>query len=1093
MELPRQSSQASDSSWDVDDMIGVSSHAPTQVLPPPYEPPSPTTPSPTSSGVSWRTGVRPLPSAPRRPSAWERASSSLDTPPRCLSEDASSCSRSRLREPLPRPPSPAPSEETMPPSYVHATPNVSVPLVPSLLSTSTDLARLSHVAQLLSCVIPRQPLIKGSVIYPLGFTGRTLVSTLADMLSQYVHVSPGFVMCESLLLHAARSLALSMARSLQTQLYLHEADWEDHPMSDDVGGVYMLYSDRVHTDKTTPAQVAMPGLSAELFVSTPWNTIALSPVAAAAAASAPSHDLPTGLFTPLTRCYSPTCSHTEGACYAPSCPRTNRMLLCVAEEPRETVDTVVAAAWVETVPAALAASLPREEVKRQNAIYEFVQKEEAFLHDLGLLRQWEERLCQRSTQASVGLLEDAPLRGEALESFVRDVFGLVAPLQGHIQAFVDRLLERQREEAPVVQHIADVFVRAALEWSNAYTEYVVHYPLALARFKAEVAGNARLRHFVEDCRRDPAAQRHALDQFLFRPPARLQRYHLHLESIAKYTPPDHEDTETITLAMSIIDEQCRRAQTGVEENEMQLRLRHLASQLEPKRSDVLVDLNLWHPQRRIHLETPLFRWPDNFEFEWTEMRGILLDNYMVLAKPRPEDEGAQDAPGRLVYSKRPIPVACLDAGGFHDTPVGRSSVGRRLLPTDVHGMYPFSVWHRFRPAQVWTMYAPSEEVRQAWRHALSQAATSDPAAGPFMRCDCSGDVFRPPIASPGTMLAWRDSSGMADITCTASWRGPSGEALLAIGTAEGVWIGHPARPTTLRKVLHVRHVTQCAVLAPYHRFLVLADRTLIAYDLEALVPSGTRVPSLAPLRLSNAREVQFFALGELDGRPYLVYAKRKATETSVRVMVPVASVASDRHPAALTGFHLLHKFYVYPEATHIQCSARVLLVTTARAVFTYSLEEQELVPFPAVRQRDERRQALLRQWDSAHPLGAFAVPDMGWLVCYDRGCLYVDADGQLAQAEKAFTWEAPAQRVLFHDGYVLAGCASCVEVREARTGHLAQILAARDLRLLSRQDAATEPQLSAGPLPALVELRKSAERRDMPRVVALMPRDTQSM
>jgi len=784
---------------------------------------------------------------------------------------------------------------------------VSVPLVPSLLSTSTDLTHLSQVAQLLSCVIPRQPLIKGSVIYPLSFTGRTLVSTLADMLSQYIHVSPSFSMCEPLLLHAARSVALNMARSLQTQLFLHEVDWEDHPMSDDMSGVYMLYSDRVHTDKATPAQVAMPGLSAELFVSTPWNTIALSPLAAAAAASAPSHDLPTGIFTPLTRCYSPTCSHTEGSCYAPSCPRTNRMMLCVLEEPRETIDTVVAAAWVETVPTTLVESLPLKEVKRQNAIYEFVQKEEAFLQDLDLLRQWEERLRQRSTQASVGPLDDAPLHGEELESFVRDVFGLVMPLQGHIQAFVDRLLERQREEAPVVQHIADVFVRAALEWSNAYTEYVMHYPIALARFKAEVAGNARLRRFVDDCRRDPAAQRHALDQFLFRPPARLQRYHLHLESIAKYTPPDNEDTETMSLAMSIIDEQCRRAQIGVEESEMRLQLRRLASQLEPKRPDVLVDLNLWHPQRRVLLQTPLFRWPDNFEFEWTEMRGILLDNYIVLAKPRHEEESAAyDAPTKLVYSKRPIPLPCVDAGGFYDAPVGRSSVGRRLLPTDVHGMYPFSVWHRFRPAQVWTLYAPSEEVRQAWRQALSQLATSDPAVGPLVRCDCSGDVFRPLTPSLGTTLPWRDSPGIADITCTTSWRGPRGETLLAIGTSDGVWIGYPAQPTTLRKVLHVRHVTQCAVLAPYHRFLVLADRTLIAYDLEALVPSGARVPSLAPLRLSNAREVQFFALGELDGHPYLVYAKRKATETSVRVMVPVASVASERHATSLTGFHLLH-------------------------------------------------------------------------------------------------------------------------------------------------------------------------------------------
>lgn len=840
-----------------------------------------------------------------------RLSSTLDdTPSRRSSGHISSPVR-RVREPLPRLPSSSTlSDDTPLPSYSQPATRVSVPLASSLLSTAVDLSRLSHVAQLLSFVLPRQPLIQGSVMYPLSFTGRTLVTTLAEMLSQYVHISQYFTMSEALLLHAARPLALSIARSLKTQLFVHEADWEDRPITDNVGGVFMLYSDRIHTDKHGPAQVALPGLDAELFCPTPWHAVALSPVAAAAAATAPAQELPTGLVTPLMRCYSPTCALTHGAtCYSPSCPRTKRVLLCEPEEIRDTTDTVAAAAWVETVPAALVASLPREEVKRQNAVHEFVQKEEAFLRDLELLREWEERLRQRSTQATVGLLDDAPLRGPALDAFVHAVFGPVAALQAHIHAFVDRLLERQREEAPVVQRIADVVVRAALEWADAYTDYVAHYPHALARLKAEVAVNVRLRRFFDDCRRDPAAGRHALDHFLFRPPARLQRYHLHLASIAKHTPPDTEEAETLSLAMSIIDEQCLKAQSGVAAAEMQLRLRFLADQLEAKRADVFVDLDLRNPQRQVVFEAPLYRRPDNFEFEWTEMHGILLDNYLILAKPKHEDSelgGPSGSPAKLVYSKRPIPVPCLDAGGFHDPPVGRSSVGRRMLPTDVHAMYPFSVWHRFRPALMWTLYAPSEDARRAWRDALMRSSTAcDKAPGLVQRCDQSGDTFSPSVAPPGSLLSLRDTTPL-EVTCTDAWSLANGTSMLAIGTSEGVWLGREGQPSSIHKVLHVRGVTQCAVLVPYRRLLVLADRTLWAYDLEALVPSGSSAPSLTPLRLSHPREVQFFAIGQVDGRLYLVYAKRKTTETSVRVMVPVASVASERQPATLTGVHVLH-------------------------------------------------------------------------------------------------------------------------------------------------------------------------------------------
>ena len=64
-------------------------------------------------------------------------------------------------------------------------------------------------------------------------------------------------------------------------------------------------------------------------------------------------------------------------------------------------------------------------------------------------------------------------------------------------------------------------------------------------------------------------------------------------------------------------------------------------------------------------------------------------------------------------------------------------------------------------------------------------------------------------------------------------------------------MGRYGDPPTLRKVLHMKGVTQCAVLQEYRRFLVLADKSLIAYDLEALVPSGQG--TLSALFLLRAR------------------------------------------------------------------------------------------------------------------------------------------------------------------------------------------------------------------------------------------------
>jgi RHO1 GDP-GTP exchange protein 1/2 len=59
---------------------------------------------------------------------------------------------------------------------------------------------------------------------------------------------------------------------------------------------------------------------------------------------------------------------------------------------------------------------------------------------------------------------------------------------------------------------------------------------------------------------------------------------------------------------------------------------------------------------------------------------------------------------------------------------------------------------------------------------------------------------------------------------------PDGRDFVAIGCAEGVWIGHryntrltPWRGA-LRRVLHLKNVTQCAMLAGFGKFLVLADK-----------------------------------------------------------------------------------------------------------------------------------------------------------------------------------------------------------------------------------------------------------------------------
>lgn len=99
----------------------------------------------------------------------------------------------------------------------------------------------------------------------------------------------------------------------------------------------------------------------------------------------------------------------------------------------------------------------------------------------------------------------------------------------------------------------------------------------------------------------------------------------------------------------------------------------------------------------------------------------------------------------------------------------------------------------------------------------------------------------------------------------------------------------------MRRVLHLKMVTQCAMLEDFGIFLVLADKvcryqwsilnlclkltlqSLFAYHIEALVPSSPSSSHSAqtPQKLSGNKDVYFFSVGTLHGRTLVIYMKKK--------------------------------------------------------------------------------------------------------------------------------------------------------------------------------------------------------------------------
>lgn len=82
-------------------------------------------------------------------------------------------------------------------------------------------------------------------------------------------------------------------------------------------------------------------------------------------------------------------------------------------------------------------------------------------------------------------------------------------------------------------------------------------------------------------------------------------------------------------------------------------------------------------------------------------------------------------------------------------------------------------------------------------------------------------------------------------------------------------------------------VTQISVFEEFNLFLLIADKSLIAYHLDSVCPVNGIAPSesqrRAPQKLSGNREVGFFAAGRMKERALVFYKKRDGISSTFKV------------------------------------------------------------------------------------------------------------------------------------------------------------------------------------------------------------------
>ncbi|KAI0831970.1 Dbl domain-containing protein [Trametes gibbosa] len=732
--------------------------------------------------------------------------------------------------------------------------------------------------------------------------------------------------------------------------------------------------------------------------------------------------------------------------------------------------------WHNLVAEEVRVDLSKQEIKRQNIIFEVIKGEMDYVRDL----------------ENIEVMYVSPLREmdppiiprDRLEQFIQEVFHNYAELHTHHRRMLNKLHEIQREEHPVIRSITAAIYDAVLNFREAYMEYIPNYPIAAYRIDDEIITNPAFKSFVDQCTRHPDAHRLDMKNFINRPIPRLLRYELLLKNILDETPEGHEDRDYIPQVLDVIKALGKETEPGVVSAKQKVEVWRYNSNLVFKSGEV-IDMDLLNENRSLIHTGKLLRQPDTgFEWNgWTELFVLLFDNYLVMTKPKDKDGATK----YHVY-RRPIPLDLLTLANFTDPAtqrgnsilrLGRSErhagdvttpLGAQQSPdssTDSRLVFPCTIHHNGRLGGLYTVFAETAQVRNEWKQKLEEAIglrkVVQDSNKVFEIETLSADTFLVPAMGPSSGGAsWNHENAFTGkVTCSVPFTTADGRGLVAIGCAEGVWIGFRHDSRSLRRVLHLKMVTQCAMLEDFGIFLVLADKSLFAYHIEALVPSSPQSAhtSQTPQKLSGNKDVHFFSVGNLNGRTLVIYMKKKGLDSVFRVLEPVVGKINERTKAPQTfgsrlglrsqrseWFRVYRDFFLPSEAFDlIFLKAKIVILCTK------GFEIMDLTDFKSVTipQRDDPRlEKLAKRCESCRPMGMFRSSNDEFLLCYDEFGLYVDRHGDPSRSIGTIEWEGTAEHVAWHPPYVLLFDSRFIEIRHVETGRLAQIIPGNDVRCI---------------------------------------------
>jgi hypothetical protein len=219
------------------------------------------------------------------------------------------------------------------------------------------------------------------------------------------------------------------------------------------------------------------------------------------------------------------------------------------------------------------------------------------------------------------------------------------------------------------------------------------------------------------------------------------------------------------------------------------------------------------------------------------------------------------------------------------------------------------------------------------------------------------------------------------------------------------------------------------VLEEFSLFLLISDKALIAYHLDAVCPVGgpTSVAALdsssrrAPQKLSGQRDVGFFATGRMKDRTLVFYKKREGLSSTFKVLEPVYQKSSERKSRLFRSgrtefFREFDEFYIPTECYSINLFNSSLAISSSKGFELLTLDKKQ--PWSVPDLKAPHVATIAARLQSQTPLGMFRLSDQEFLCVYEECAVYVNKHGDVSRTLiLEFVGKAKSAAVSHHDPF----------------------------------------------------------------------------